>query len=75
MWDAHSELNKQYFSSTGDSKIGEKKKLSHYLQGRVQNAMNANDLPEGLLPCFLWTSDLEAKQGEFLGLVTFGLVS
>jgi hypothetical protein len=37
--------------------------------------MNASDLPEGLLPCFLWTSGLEAKQGEFLGLVTFGLVS
>jgi len=76
LWDAHiAELQNQSMSSTGDPRMGERSNLADYLQGRVQNVMNAYDSLQGLLPGFVGASDPEAKRGEFLGTGSFGSVS
>jgi hypothetical protein len=76
LWDAHiAELQNQSMSTTGDPRMGERSNLADYLQGRVQNVMNAYDSLQGLLPWFVGASDPEAKRGEFLGMGTFGSVS
>jgi hypothetical protein len=75
-WDAHiAELQKQSMSTTGDSRTGVRSNLADYLQGRVQNVMNAYDKPEGLPRCFVWVSDPESSRGEFLGMGISGSVS
>jgi hypothetical protein len=57
-WDAHiAELQNQSMSTTGDPRMGESSNLTDYLQGRVQNVMNAYDSLQGLLPGFVWASE------------------
>jgi len=75
-WDAHiAELQNQSVSTTGDPRMGERRNLAYYLQGRVQNVMNAYESLRGPLLWFVGASDPEAKQGEFLGFGSFGSVS
>ncbi|CAK9275524.1 unnamed protein product [Sphagnum jensenii] len=75
LWDAHiADLQKQSMNTTGDSRTGVRSNLADYLQGRVQNVMNAYNKPEGLPRCFVWASP-EAYRGEFLGMGISGSVS
>jgi serine/threonine protein kinase len=62
-------------SNAGGSRTGERINFADYLQWRVQNVMNAYDLPQGLLPWCDLASDPEAKRGKFLGNGTSGSVS
>jgi serine/threonine protein kinase len=75
LWDPHIAELQQLMSNAGGSRTGERFNLADYLQWRVQNVMNAYDLPQGLLPWCVLGSDPEAKRGEFLGMGTFGSVS
>ncbi|CAK9265637.1 unnamed protein product [Sphagnum jensenii] len=75
LWDPHIAKLRQLMSNAGGSRTGERINFADYLQWRVQNVMNACDLPPGLLPWCVLTSDPEAKRGEFLGMGTFGSVS
>jgi hypothetical protein len=75
LWDPCIAELRQSMSNAGGSRTGERTNLADYLQWRVQNVMNAYDLPQGLLPWLVVASDPEAKRGEFLGNGTFGSVS
>ncbi|KAH8936790.1 hypothetical protein BDL97_17G103000 [Sphagnum fallax] len=76
LWDPRiAELQQLMMSNAGGSRTGERMNLADYLQWRVQNVMNVHDVPQGLLPWCILTSDPEAKQGEFLGRGSFGSVS
>jgi hypothetical protein len=75
LWDPRIAELRQSMSNAGGSRKGERTNLADYLQWRVQNVMNAYDLPQGLLPWLVVASDPEAKRGEFLGNGTFGSVS
>jgi hypothetical protein len=74
LWDPRIAELRQSISNAGGSRTGERINLADYLQWKVQNVMNAYDLPEGLLPWCDLASDPEAKRGEFLGLGSFGSV-
>jgi serine/threonine protein kinase len=75
LWDPHIAELRQLMSNAGGSRTGERINFADYLQWRVQNVMNAYDLPQGLLPWCDLASDPEAKRGKFLGNGTSGSVS
>ncbi len=74
VWDPRIAELRQLMSN-GGSRTGERINLADYLQCRVQNIINACDLPQGLVPCCVLASDPEVKRGEFLGMGSFGSVS
>jgi hypothetical protein len=73
-WDPHIAELRQSMSNAGGSRTGERINLADYLQLKVQKLMNANDLPQQLLPWCALASDPEVKRGEFLGMGAFGSV-
>jgi hypothetical protein len=74
LWDLHIAELRQLMSNAGGSRTGERINFADYLQLRVQNVMNACDLPQGLLPWCVLASDPEAKQGKYLGMGSYGTV-
>jgi hypothetical protein len=75
LWDPRIAELRRLMSDTGGSRTGERINFADYLQWRVQNVMNADDLPQGPLPLCDLASDPEAKRGDFLGMGAFRSVS
>jgi hypothetical protein len=74
LWDPRIAELRQSMSNAGGSRTGERINLADYVQWRLQNVMNADELPQGLLPWCNLASDPEAKRGDFLGRGAFGSV-
>jgi hypothetical protein len=74
LWDPRIEELRQLMSNAGGSRRGERSNLADYVEWRVQNVTNADDLPQGLLPWCNLASDPEAKRGDFLGKGSYGSV-
>jgi hypothetical protein len=75
LWNPCIEELRQLMRNAGGSRRGERSNLADYVERRVQNVTNADDLPQGLLPWCDLASDPEAKRGDFLGMGAFGSVS